>query len=238
METSTRAIVLRKVPYTGSSLILNTYTREFGLLSFMVRNLGGKKRKSRAFAELLSRVEITFHRREKYGIQTAGEIRHVPDGSGLFQDPLKGSVNLFLAEMLTKALQEESADPELYDYIESSLQYFTTSENHQTFHLLFLIKLSRFFGFFPQGTYSAHTRYFDALHGEFTDNPNSSLHTLPDRESEAWCKMVRADYESDLILGKEMRRRMLNAVVDYYRLHLEGFGEVKSLPVLIEVFSP
>lgn len=202
-----------------------------------MRNLGGKKRKSRAFAELLSRVEITFHRRERYGVQTAKEIRHLPDGSGLFQDPIRGSVNLFLAEMLYKALQEEAADPELYDYIDSSLQYFGSAQNHPIFHLLFLLKLSRFFGFFPKGHHSGRSRFFDAMQGEFTNNPNSSLHTLSDRESEAWSRLVSADYQDEIRLNPEMRRKMLNAVVDYYRLHLEGFGEVKSLPVLIEVFS-
>lgn len=33
------------------------------------------------------------------------------------------------------------------------------------------------------------------------------------------------------------RSRLLGHINDYYRLHLPGFPELKSLPVLAEVFS-
>jgi len=237
LETTTEAIVLRKVPYTGSSIVATAYTKRFGLLSFMIRTGSKKNRRGRAALELLSGVEIGFHYREKYNVQTAREIRFRPESTVLDSDPLKGSIRLFLAEMLYKAIKEEAPDPELFDYIDSSLQYFASAEHIYSFHLLFLMRLTRFFGFFPKGNRSADFPFFDGLSGEFTRDPNASLHTLGEPQSRFWSELVKSDYGDKTALKTEMKRELLRFMVDYYRLHLEGFGEVKSLPVLLEVFS-
>jgi hypothetical protein len=73
--------------------------------------------------------------------------------------------------------------------------------------------------------------------GIFTSNRNSSLHTLDRDESFEFSTLTRADYSSSLRIHSHMRRKLLTSIVEYYRLQLEGFGEVKSLPILIEVFS-
>lgn len=237
METTTEALVLRKVPYTGSSTIATAYTRRFGLLSLMVRAGSKKNRKGRAALEVLSGVEVSFHYREKHEVQTAREIRFRPESSFPELDPFKGSIRLFLAEVLYKSLREESPDPELFDYIDSSLRFFASTDESSAFHLIFLVKLTRFFGFYPKGSPEDDTPYFDGLSGEFTDDPNASVYTLDAFSSRLWSKIVKAEYGEKLPLKIAEKRSLLKFVVDYYRLHLEGFGEVKSLPVLLEVFS-
>lgn len=203
----------------------------------MVRGLGRKRGNKLSALEPLSLVDITFHYREKYEVQTVKEINAKTKAGGLFYDPIKGSIQLFLSEMLYKALREESPDEELFEYIISSLHFFDSTEDNTTFHLRFLIKLTRFFGFFPKGIFDESSCYFDLQNGTFTTNRNSSLHTLNRDESAAFSHLIRADYSSPLRIQPVLRRVLLTAMVDYYRLHLEGFGEVKSLPVLIEVFS-
>jgi DNA repair protein RecO (recombination protein O) len=196
---------------------------------------GGKK--NRAVLEPLSGVEVSFHHREKYHVQTAREVRFRPETSVMGLHPFASSVRLFLAEMLYKSLREESPDPELFDYIDSSLQFYASSEKDAMFHLLFLVKLTRFFGFFPKGNSSPHTPYFDGLSGEFSDNPNASVHSLDEKMSGLWSALKDAEYGKEPRVKPDEKRAMLRFIVDYYRLHLEGFGEVKSLPVLLDVFS-
>ncbi|HKL40678.1 MAG TPA: DNA repair protein RecO [Cryomorphaceae bacterium] len=236
VETTTEALILRKVPYSGSSMIASAYTRDYGIMSFMIRGIGKKRGNKLSALEPLAMVDISFHLREKYEVQTVKEISAKTSG-GLFYDPIKGSIQLFLAEMLYKSLREESSDEELFNYIKSSLEYFNAGIDHTYFHLVFLIKLSKFFGFFPKGDFDQNTVYFDLQNGMFTSNRNSSLHTIDREESSAFYKIMRANYSSSLKIQPEERRRLIYSIVEYYRLHLEGFGEVKSLPVLIEVFS-
>jgi len=237
VETTTAALILRKVPYSGSSMIASGYTRQFGIMSFMVRGLGKKRGNKLAALEPLSMVDISFHFREKYDVQTAKEITVKSNSGRLFFDPIKGSIQLFLSEMLYKSLREEAPDEDLFDYITSSLQYFDSGTDHIYFHLIFLTRLTKFFGFFPKGDFDESACYFDLQNGIFTSNRNSSLHTLDRDESFEFSTLTRADYSSSLRIHPDMRRRLLTSIVEYYRLHLEGFGEVKSLPILIEVFS-
>lgn len=237
MEITTEALILRKVPYSGSSMIASAYTRDFGIMSFIIRRLGKKRGNKLSALEPLAMVEVSFSYREKYSVQTAKEINAKSSSGGLFYDPIKGSIQLFLAEMLYKSLREESPDEDLFDYIKSSLEYFESGTDHTYFHLIFLLRLSRFFGFSPKGECDQSTIYFDLQNGFFTSNRNNSLHTMDSEESQAFYALKRADYSSILEIKPKMRRGLLTSIVEYYRLHLEGFGEVKSLPVLIEVFS-
>lgn len=206
-------------------------------MSFMIRGLGKKRGSKLSALEPLALVDITFHYREKYDVQTVKEI-HVKSAEGsLFYDPVKGSITLFLAEMLYKSLREESPDEELFNYVSSALHYFKSITSHTLFHLLFLTKLTRFLGFFPKGEHLSSTPYFDLQNGIFTGNRNNSLHTLDRDESAAVASIIKSEYDTEIKIATSARREILKALVEYYRLHLEGFGEVKSLPVLMEVFS-
>jgi hypothetical protein len=56
-------------------------------------------------------------------------------------------------------------------------------------------------------------------------------------DSEGFSTLTVANYSSILKLNPDLRRKLLISLVEYYQLQLEGFGEVKSLPVLMDVFS-
>lgn len=218
-------------------MITSAYTRDYGLMSFMVRGLGKRRGNKLSALEPLAPVEITFQYREKYEVQTAREICSIARSGSLFYDPVKGTIQLFIAEMLYKALREESPDEELFDYITSALEYFNSGIHQESFHLIFLAKLTGFLGFLPKGSFSEAAPYFDLQNGNFTGNRDISLHTLDQGESMSFARLFSSKYDGTLKMSSSMRRKLLNALVDYYRLHLEGFGEVKSLPILIEVFS-
>ncbi|NBN99833.1 MAG: hypothetical protein EBV19_11430 [Flavobacteriia bacterium] len=47
MLTKTRAIVIRKTPYTDNSAVLQLFTEQSGLLSFLVQGIHGKSASSK-----------------------------------------------------------------------------------------------------------------------------------------------------------------------------------------------
>lgn len=200
----------------------------------MVRGIGKKKGGKLALLEPLSRVFVSYNYRERYDVQTALSLQNRTGNSTRIDHPIKASIHLFLAEMLVKSLKEEAADQDLFDFIDSSLEYFYSTQEFSRFHSIFLLKLTRFFGFYPA---SSEGEYFDLLGGKFTSNKNKSLHTLDAGETALLKQLMAADYDSELKQSSADNRRALIFLVDYYKLHLEGFGEVKSLPILIDVFS-
>ena len=60
----------------------------------------------------------------------------------------KSCVAIFLGEVLTSVLKEESPHEEMFDYIEESIIYFDNcKEGYANFHIAFLAGLSSFLGF-------------------------------------------------------------------------------------------
>lgn len=207
------------------------------MLTLLVRGVGKKKGNKSSLLEPLSFVEIAYRYKKSREIQSVQTI--VPDSisGSLFFDPIKSTIQLFLAEMLSKSLREEAGDEDLFDYLYSSISFFKEGTNQQHFHLIFLLKMTRFLGFFPNGIPSVAKPFFDLQNGEFCASVSQSEHTLNDQVSNDIYALMLASYENPLNISKDRRRAVLDSLVQYYRLHLEGFGEVRSLRVLKEVFS-
>lgn len=238
MLTTATGFVLRKIPYTGSSVILNVYTKRHGLIAFMVRG-GGKKTSSMRTNSLqsLTMVDITFHYREKNQMQTASAVNLSSEHTAANDHPGAIPVILFLSEVLYKSLREESGDEELFEFIATALHCFNGSEFSPDFHLIFLMKMSRYLGFMPDQDKDDGAVYFDLLNGCFVRSRNLNLHTMDEDESNLFNILINADFADRLPMSNTQRRKLLTRLIEYYQLHLEGLGEIKSLPILIEVFS-
>jgi DNA repair protein RecO (recombination protein O) len=236
MLVRTKAVLLRKVAYTGSSYIITFFTEKYGPLAFMMRIPRGKNRNHLPL-QALSMLELSFNYRESRDVQNCSQAETLRTSALAYADPLKATIAIFLAEMLYKSLRAESPDPDLFQYVDQSLDFFERSEEYLDFHCIFLLRLTRFFGFYPAETGRHEEPYFDLLNGEFVSNPSASLHTLNKEESDIFRKVLSMDDYGISHLRNEERRKLLNRIVEYYQLHFEGFGQVKSLPVLREVFS-
>lgn len=236
MHATTHGIVLRRVLYSGSSVIANIYTRQFGTVPFLFRGVGKKGGKSAAL-QPLSRVEVTTQFKEKNEVQFGSGVQLLQGTFHHSSNPEKISIALFVAEVLYKCLREESPDPDLFDFLNASLEYFESAPDYINFHLVFLTRLSKFFGFQPQGEWSSRQPYFDLLNGVFTDKKHASLHMLNSEEATSLAKVMRSNFDSKFELTNVARRKLLHGLVEYYQLQLEGFGNLKSLPIMMEIFA-
>jgi len=236
MNTQTRGIVLRKTPYTGSSAILKVYTRDFGMCSYMIRGLGRKGRKS-AIAQPLTRITFSTREIQKSSLNSMSNPDLV-NLSNLNANPIKSTISIFLAEVLSKTIGDESADAELFDFLDTSLDYFENSTSFLNFHLILLVKMSRLLGFGLNRNHSENRKFFDLENGTFVSNQNSSLHVLSEERSSLMYMLIEADdYGAELKFGNQSRRELLGDIMLFYSLHMEGLGKVKSLSVLQEIFS-
>ncbi len=239
MEVTTEGIVLRRLPYTDSASILTVYTRKFGTTAFMARGIskkGGPVSKS-ALAPLTP-VEAVCTFKENREMQTLRGLR-ARNGLTFFgESPQKAAVAMFLAEVLFKTLREEAPDEELFDFTDGAVAYFLKTPFEAHFHLVFLMHLTRYFGFFPSGKYGPESPYFDLTEGSFTDRPPREGEGLdPERAAGFYGLCMTRFGEKPSGLDNARRRRLLADLMHYYHLHLEGMGKIKSLDVLTEVFS-
>lgn len=239
MQITTKAIVLSSLKYGDTSLIVRAFTESDGLKSYLLKGVfSSRKGKLKpAYFLPLMQLEIVANHRNKGTLESLREIKVAVPYRTLHSDILKNSVVLFLAEMLGSSIQEQEQDQGLFDYLEHALQWLDSHALSPNFHILFLLNLTKYLGFYPD-TSLQNAPFFDLQEGGFCERP--SLNPLIQRGNIVnFRKFLGMDFDAlqTIQLTKSNRRELLKMVVLYFRLHVHGFREPKSLAVLNEVFN-
>jgi DNA repair protein RecO (recombination protein O) len=135
---------------------------------------------------------------------------------------------------LHHAIKEEEKNQNLFSFLETALLWLDTHEQMANFHLILMLEVTKYLGFYPDDT-EIHFPFFDAKEGYFT--PFQNLNSLTEHETFLFKKLINLKFDSDqkIFAGSE-RQILLKILLDFYALHLEGFKKPKSLEVLKEVF--
>ena len=235
-----KGVVLHHVKYKESSAIVYMYTDLFGRQTYLVNSIRGKKSKySSNLLQPLRFLELEAYHKEGREIQRLKDMRNYIPFRSIPYDIQKSSQAMFLGEVLYKVLREEDPNRDLFEFLENSLQLLdVTDENLVNFHLLFLVQLTKYLGFYPENNYGEGRTGFDMRNGQF--NNGSEIH--PDyfdlRSSELLYNLLVSSFKdvSKISVNQELRIHFLENIMDYYRLHVQGLGTLKSLPVLHEIY--
>ncbi|PHN01739.1 DNA repair protein RecO [Flavilitoribacter nigricans] len=240
MLLKTRGIVFRAIKYSETSLIVDIYTEARGLRKYIVS--GVRKAKSSVSAglfQVMSLVEIVAYEREGKDLNRLKEIRPAYIFTGIPFDLRKGAVGLFMAEVARKTIRESEENPSLFDFFFRSFQHLDqTDQPVVNLHLHFMLELSTFLGFTPGGDHTEETPYFDLQEGVFVGETGSHPYFLEESLAVYLYQLLESSMESShgVKIGREERRKLLLNLLDYYRLHLEGFPEINAHLILQEVF--
>ena len=241
MLTKTPAIVLHALKYGETRLIVDMFTRSHGRLSFIVslpKSPKGKIKKQ--FFQPLTLLEIETDVRPKLQLQKLSDVRLLYPFSTIPFEPEKLAISLFIAEFLYYAMRGEQQNVPLFDYVTDSIQWLDGQEGRfANFHLVFLMRLSRFLGFYPNLDGYTPGDYFDLRESIFSAQPPGHHEFLQPAEAEIVQLMMRMDYATMHLyrLSHHDRNCLLEVALTYYRLHLPDFPELKSLAVLQELYQ-
>ncbi len=239
MQVTTKAIILTSLKYGDTSLIVKAYTVSDGLKSYLLKGvLASKKGKLKtAYFQPLAQLEIVANHKNKGTLEIIKEAKVNYHYQTLHTDISKNAMTLFLAEVLGNSVREEEKNEGLYEFLEASLQWFDSHDSIANFHVYFLIRLTKYFGFYPD-TNGIKATHFDLQEGEFTNTP--SMNPILTGRNLSFFKSflgINFDEVQDVKMNKTNRQELLKSIVLYYELHLQGFRKPKSLAVLNEVFS-
>ena len=241
MLTKTQAIVLHSLKYGETRLIVDMFTRSQGRQSFIVsipKSVKGKIKKQ--LFQPLTLLEIESDLRPKLQLQKLSDVRLASPFSSIPFDPNKLSISLFIAEFLYYALRSEQHNEPLFDYIVNSIQWLDAqTDRFANFHLVFLMRLSRFLGFYPNLEHYQPGSYFDLRESIFLIVPPVHHDFLHPQEAEKIQLMMRMDFSTMHLfrMSHQDRNRLLEVALIYYRLHIPDFPELKSVPVLQELYQ-
>jgi DNA repair protein RecO (recombination protein O) len=241
MLHKTRGIVFKTTDYGDTSIIVQVFTEKFGLQSYIIN--GAKKPKakiSRNMLQPLHLLDMVVYHKNAGNIQRVKELKNLPQLLTIPYDIVKSSVALFLNEVLYKAIKQQSAEENLFNFIFNSIELLDHEiSGLQNFHLLFLVKLTRYLGFYPDKFAPGEADYFDLQNGTFSRYKPVNPPYLSPPHTQSFIKLLESNFENlqQLKLANDERRYLIQKMLDYYALHIEGFVNIRSHDVLEEIFS-
>jgi len=234
MLLSTVGIVLYHTDYSETSLIVKAFTEQYGLRSFIVK--GVRKKGSRIKRNIfgpLSMVDLISYGKENSGLHLVKEASCHRQFPGIAGNIGKSSILLFMNELLYRSVHGEMQDKQLFTFIVESLIHLEQAEKDiSCIPLLFSIKLTAFLGCRPQNNYSALNEIFDMQEGQFVSSAPQHHHFLRVPLSEKFHDLLSLIDTGHVRLDYLTRSSLVEKMMEYYRLHLPAFGEMKSHQVL------
>jgi DNA repair protein RecO (recombination protein O) len=242
MLQKTAGVVLHTIKYNDSSNITDIYTEMFGRTSFIVSIPKSHRSavKTALFQPLaLVEIETDFHTRRP--INRIKQAKLLYPFCSIPFDRSKTTIAFFLAEFMMHALREESENKELFLYLKNSITWLDNCEkDFVNFHLVFLMHLSQFIGFYPDLRDYHQGDYFDLENSCYMrQKPINHTYYLEASEAAQVSNLMRMNYNSMHLFGmsRAQRNRCIEVIMKYYRFHLPEFPELKSLEILRELYD-
>jgi DNA repair protein RecO (recombination protein O) len=241
MIVKTKAIVLHLVKYAESSVIVTVYTLGNGRQAYLINGVRSSKSKQKpALLQPMFLLDVEayhkpgreVHRLKEYKL--AGVYQSIPF------DVVKSTIAIFIGEILYKVLRNEEKDEHLFDFICHSFSYFDTLEKGASnFHLWFLIQLLGHLGFKINANHSSVLQWFDMKTGQFVPFRPNFPNTPDTEESGQIAELVNLDIEhiGQYLLNGKQRARLLEIIIEYYSLHIDGMGQINSLRIMQQIFE-
>lgn len=239
MLVTTKAIVIATIKYGDAGIIAKCLTASDGIKSYLLRGiLKSKKGKLKiAYFQPLMQLEIVANHKNKGNLEYIKDVKTVYPYTSIHTEIVKSSIVLFLSEILNYSIQEEEKNETLFEFIENALQWLDIHGEIANFHLVFLINLTKYFGFHPE-IKDMYKNYFDLQEGRFFDS--STMNECVTGETLTYFKQllgIKFDEQNTIMLSSQRRNEILAILIQYFKLHLQGFRQPKSMEVLHEVFK-
>lgn len=242
MLVKTPAIFLHSIKYSDSSIIAHVYTRSFGCKSYIASGVHGKRShtKSNLFQPLfLLNLEV-YHKPNSASLQRMKSAQMATPLASLPFEISKSAQALFIGELLSKVLHEEEPSEDFFDFLFTAITLLdATNEKVSNFLLVFLFKLTRYLGIAPQGKRQERDCYFDLMQANFVEKEPMHPHFLDVKASQDFASLFSAELTQlhRLSFSNSVRRTLFDALIFYYKVHLEIKTDFKSLAIIREVLE-
>ncbi len=242
MLHKTKGIVLKITHYAESSVVAKIYTQKFGLQSYLIN--GVKKPKAKIPLNMLQPMhllDLVVYHKPNGNMQRVSDARSFPVLQSIPYDIVKSSIVIFLNEMIYKSIKQQHEDELMFEFIAKSVELLDHSEEGiANFHLIFLLKLTRFLGFYPDLTAAEKFDFFDLKDGVFVQQQPTHIYFVDASLKRYWLQLFKKSIEDfdEVTLSPSIRKSLLHKIIEFYTFHIEDFGKVKSHEILEEVLSP
>ena len=222
------AIVLKRFPYSETSLIARCFVKDLGKVSFIVHGAHRKKSPMGAYFQPANCLNLVYYFKENRDLQTISKASFNYSWSNIPKDLKKISYAMAMIELTDKCLTDNDSHNNLYSELFSSLKGVENSNSQlNLIYWHYQYSLLTFLGFKPD--FQQSELDFIRLPNPY-EGPNS--------------KDVFNYFEKgEQIIGKNFkitakdRRVISNYLNACLGIHFDGVKNLKSLKILREILS-
>jgi len=232
----TLGIVLSSLRYRESSLIVRVYTESAGLQSLIVNSVRtAKPAFPMAFFQPLSLIDLVFYQKpNNNALQRLKEVHTSVPFKYIGTDQVKTCLAFFMAEVLEKAIKEEEGNEPMFQLLWTSCQILDLQETGSFLFLQqFMVRLASNLGF---GIDNVNAFYSNVAKADSTFSSTWEYHIDPD-EVALLNEMLETPLGDAQSASLKVRRSLLLHLIAWFRLHLQNFSELKTLPIIQEVMG-
>ena len=213
MRDADRIIVLHSTAFSEKSLVIHCLSRQYGRRSFLV----GNATRSMAFFQPLNILDCEISPNPKSSLFKASGFASAHSLTGIRSSYGKNAISMFMAEVLFRALREETGETGLFEWMEGEILLLDALEqSYANFHIRFLLDFAAAMGFSPS---------MDALMPFLEDSCTVAGEFL--RSGVADSMLIPLN-------GRE-RSQLCAKLLKYLEFHLESALNIRSLSVLQEL---
>lgn len=234
MKNTCQAILLKRVNYGDSSVIITCLTEKQGLKSFIFK--GGKK-KNAAILMPLRVVEITYYQREESSLATAYDIHSSLSLVQLYNHPIKSSILFFIAEFLNQIIEKtQHSEPHLFQNIVEELKWLDATSELANYPIYWMISWIQQLGIKP---IQSNGKFFNIETAQFVNHQPLTSHYFEGETIEKLSFLIHQDQLTILSysLTKAERNFLLEVLITYFRFHIPEFKEMASIEILKTILS-
>ena len=240
MNVKTKAVVLRSLKYGERQLVVDMFCEQCGRVSFICSvPVSAKGKLKKQLFQPMTLLELEFDHRPARSLQHLRDVRLVSPYASIPFNPHKLSITLFLAEFLYYSTRDEQLNPSLFAYVEHSMEWLDGCRGScANFHLVFMLRLSRFIGFYPNIDDYQEGSVFDMRAAAFSSSVPLHTDYVQAPDAARIQTLMRMNYETMHLfrMNHDERNRIVDVLMTYYRLHVPNFPELRSLDVVRDLW--
>ena len=222
MVSKTNGIVLNYIKYKETSIISKIYTKKFGLKSYLINGVRTKKGKFNISSfQPLSLLELVVYENKSSEI---GRIKELKFDKIYFTNhhvQKKISICLFISEVLLKLITFQVPDKNQFNFVRNSLiELDKIEDNYENFHIIFLIKFSKYLGF-------EISNISDFSNIKFENELVISFLS----------EIIISEYSSNIKSTSSVRNKALEIIIVYFREKTELNINFNSNRILKNIFN-
>ena len=255
MIVKTEAVVLRAMKYRESSKIVSFYTKNFGMLSGIVKGARRAKNPFGSALEPMSHVSLIVYKKPNRELQTVTQCEIIRSLRRLSEDLEKMSVAMSMIELVSLVAHEEENLPLFLLLVKSLEDIDETASDPATIGWYFHLRLMTVLGFQPkfdrcggchQEMVSAGKPLkFDLSKGApFCDSCSSHSGSLVTVSSAAFTLLSRLNNGERIqharsgAFDARVKEELESFLRTYLRFHIPGIRMLRSEKVFSQILIP